>query len=301
MTAKADEIIERRRIRRRLALWRILAIVAVVVAIILALPKSALAPGAHVARVSITGLIRHDPLRERAILDLVEMDTAKAVIVTIDSRGGTLVGSEALYDALRKVAEEKPVVAVMSEYAASGGYVVALASDQIIARRNTLTGSIGVVLMAPNIEGLLDMAGVEVNQVKSAPLKAEPSMVIAPSQEVLQAQQEIIDDGFDWFRGLVADRRGLNGAKLDVVTDGRVFTGKQALDLGLVDALGDEATARDWLAEMHGIDTDLKAVDVSWTDPDVPFPLQGVAPPGLSMVEIERLLWGVPRLSAVIQ
>jgi len=301
MTAQADQILERRRLRQRLAFWRILAIVAVVIGIISLLPRSAVVSGPHVARVTITGMIRHDPARERLILDLAERDAAKAVIVSIDSPGGTLVGSEALYEAIRKVAAEKPVVALMGEYAASGGYVVALAADHIVARRNSLTGSIGVVLIAPNVEGLLDMAGVEVTQIRSAPLKAEPSMFARPTEAGLAAQEDLIDDGFQWFRDLVRDRRGLDADALARAANGRAYTGGQAIELGLVDVLGDEATARDWLAETHEIDRDLPIFDVSTKRSPVPIDLKKLGLPSLWPDEIDNLLIGTPQLSAVIQ
>ena len=301
MTATADMLIERRRVRRRLAFWRILAIVAVVIALIAVIPRTGPGQQPHIARVTINGMIFHDPAREKLILDLAKDEDVKALIVQIDSPGGTLVGSEALYDAVRKVAAEKPVVAVMSELAASGGYLTALGADHIVARRNTLTGSIGVVMEAPNIEGLLENLGVEVNRIKSAPLKAEPSFTSRPSAEALAAQRVLIQDGYTWFRELVAERRGLKGTALDRVTDGRVFTGGQAVDLGLVDVIGDQQAALDWLYESHGISSEIAVQDRRVKRKDRPWPWRFLEDASAAISQPHRLIDAAPRLYAVLQ
>jgi protease IV len=293
-------IIERRRVRRRLAFWRIVAIVAIVVAAIGFLPSLG-GVGQHIARVEIDGLILDDDDRERALAAIADDGRARALIVHVNSPGGTVAASEAVYLALRKVAEKKPVVSVMEEYAASGGYIAALAGERIVARGNTLTGSIGVVMEAPNVAGLLDMLGVEVTRIKSGPLKAEPSLTTPPSPEALRAQEVLIADTFDWFRDLVAERRQLDGAALERVTDGRAFTGRQAVELGLVDALGDEDTALAWLSEAHGIDRDLDVVERSWDDADLPWPFSLVDEGARALAELERFVAAGPRLYALIR
>lgn len=301
MTATADMILERRRVRRRLAFWRIVAIVAVVVAVISFLPKVGPGAGDHVARITIEGMILDEPKREEAILSVAEDDAVRALLVRIDSPGGTVVASENIYRALRRVAEKKPVVAVMDEVAASGGYVAALGSDRIFASGNTLTGSIGVVMEAPNVAGLLEKVGVGVTRIKSGPLKAEPSLTELPSPEAIRAQEVLIADTFAWFRDLVSDRRGLEGQRLARVTDGRAFTGRQALELGLVDALGDERAARDWLAEAHGIGRELEALDRRWSGDDLPWPLRHVEGASALLRQAERLVGAGPGLYAVLQ
>jgi protease-4 len=299
LAATADMIIERRRIRRRLAFWRILAIVAIVAAVIGFMPRFGI--GEHIARVEIDGLILDDPDRERELLAIADDARARALIVHVNSPGGTVAASEAIYLALRKVAEKKPVVSVMDEYAASGGYVAALAGERIVARGNTLTGSIGVVMEAPNVAGLLEKLGVEVTRIKSGPLKAEPSLTSSPSPEALRAQEELIADTFHWFRGLVAERRGLEGAALDRVSDGRAFTGRQAVELGLVDALGDEQTALAYLGEAHGLDRDLRVVEWSWDASDLPWPLSVFDEGAAVLAQFERLAGAGPRLYAVLR
>jgi protease-4 len=223
------------------------------------------------------------------------------MILRVNSPGGTVVASEVIYDAVRAVAERKPVVVVMDEIAASGGYVAALAGERIFARGNTLTGSIGVVMEAPNIGGLLDKIGIDVTRVKSGPLKAEPSLIEPPDPQALRAQEELIADTFAWFRALVAERRGLDGAALARVTDGRVFTGRQALDLGLIDGVGDEDMGLDWLAAKHGIDRDILVIDRRWGQELLPWPFRRIGQSAALLDRIERLVAAGPRLYALMR
>ncbi|MEM1382889.1 MAG: signal peptide peptidase SppA [Pseudomonadota bacterium] len=278
MTATSDLIIERRRVRRRLAFWRILAIVALVAVVGLLIPRAGVTGGggSEIARVSINDIILDDPRRERALDKIAETDRVKALIVRINSPGGSAAASEALFDALRRVAEEKPVVAVMAEVAASGGYITALGADRIFAQKNTITGSIGVVAEIPNVEELLESVGIEVTRIKSGPLKAEPAITSEPSAESLAALETLMLDSFDWFRDLVAERRGLEEAAVEAVSDGRVFTGRQALEAGLIDAIGGERGAREWLSSEHDVDADLTVRDWRWNDRELPWPLDSL-------------------------
>ncbi len=302
MSATADLILERRRVRRRLAFWRILAIVAIVVAAIAVIPK-AVGPVSsdHLARVRIEGMIFDDQLRDAALRRLAESKRVKAVIVHINSPGGTVAGSEALYESLRKVAARKPVVAVMSEAAASGGYITAIATDFIVARGNTLTGSIGVVAEIPNIAGLMEMLGVGVTRVKSAPLKAEPGFTTRPDAAALSAQRALIEDSYAWFKALVTERRSLSGAALDEVADGRVFTGRQAVELGLIDAIGDEDSAREWLSENRDLPTDLATVDYDWNESPLPWPASLLEESLGSFMPSRAIFFPGHRLYAIIQ
>ena len=303
MSATADLILERRRARRRLAFWRIVAIVALVVAAFAVIPRVA-APitGDHVARIRIGGLILADPHRAAMLHRIAKDDSIKALMVDINSPGGSVAGSEALYENLRAVAAKKPVVAVMSEVAASGGYITALAADHIVARGNTLTGSIGVLAETPNVAGLLDKIGVSFITVKSKPLKAEPSMTSPPAPGAIEAERALIDDSYAWFKGLVAERRGITGAALEDDSDGRAFTGRQALKRGLIDAIGGEGKARDWLAQKHGIARDMAVRDYDWHTSGLPWPLSSVGRSLASLLLPDRpVVYQGPRLYAVVQ
>jgi protease-4 len=260
MSLDADVIVDRRRMRRKLTFWRVLAVLLAVVTVAavtirLVKPDLALseASGTYVARVAIRGVIRNDQDRTEA-LDRLAKSQARAVVVHIDSPGGTAAGAEQLYESLRAVAAKKPMVVVVDGLAASGGYIAALSADYVVARSAALVGSIGVIFQYPNLAELLDKLGVKVEAVKSSPLKAAPSGYEATSPEARAALDSIIKDTYAWFRGLVRDRRQLDEATLERVADGRVFTGRQAVELKLVDQLGGEEAAIAWLAKEKSID-----------------------------------------------
>jgi protease-4 len=240
---------ERRRKWRRSAFWRGFLVAAVLAAILgsLGLRDAIAARADHVARVEIGGVITDDPDLDAMLDDIAESDHVRALVLRINSPGGTTAGSEALYDAIRRVAAEKPVVAVMGEVAASGGYVAAIAADHIVARGNTLTGSIGVIMEYPDLTGLLARWGVGVETVRSSELKGEPSPFRPTNAEARALEERLIADSYDWFRDLVGERRGLEGPALDRAANGGVLTGRLALEAGLVDALGGEPEAIAWL------------------------------------------------------
>ncbi|QHQ36169.1 signal peptide peptidase SppA [Algicella marina] len=222
--------------------------------------------GPHIAHVAIRDVIYTDIDREEMLADLRDSDDARALILEIDSPGGTTVGAEILYELLREIAEDRPVVAVMGDVAASGGYITAIAADHIIARGNTITGSIGVIMEYPDVTELLDRVGVQFRTVRSSPLKAEPAPYRETSPEARAVQEAIIADSYAWFRDLVASRRRLQGDGLAAVVDGRILTGRMALQDGLVDALGGPDDALTWLESQ---DEALKNLPVlSWELPD---------------------------------
>src|SRR5271156_1748630 len=266
MSLDADLIVDRRRMRRKLTFWRVVAVAAIVVAIgglaaMLGNRTGFAGTGAYIARVTIQGLIRNDQERVEQLDKLAKSSTARAVIVHVDSPGGTTAGSEQLYDSLMRLKEKKPLVIVVDGLAASGGYITALAGDHIIAKQTSLVGSIGVLFQYPNVGDLLDKIGVKVETIKSTPLKAAPDRFGPTSPEARAAIESIIKDSYAWFRGLVQDRRHLNDAELQTVADGRIFTGHQGVGLKLVDELGDERTGVAWLAKEKNIDSKLPVRD----------------------------------------
>jgi protease-4 len=206
-----------------------------------------------VARISIEGIITEDPARDRALARIAEDDHARALIVAINSPGGTVVGGENLYRVLRRVAEKKPVVAVMGTVAASGGYMTAIGADRIYARAGTLTGSIGVILQSADVTGLLKKLGVEPEVIKSSPLKAVPNPLEPLTEEGRAATRAVVMDMYEQFVAMVAERRKLELSAARNLADGRIFTGRQAVDRRLVDAIGGETEARDWLAKTHKV------------------------------------------------
>ena len=259
MPLDADNIVDRRRLRRKLTFWRVLAFLAVILAVVITAavvsdPRRGLTGSrGEIARLSIRGLIRGDTERVEAI-ERLGRSSVKAVVVHVDSPGGTTAGSEQLHDALRRLAARKHMVVVVDGLAASGGYIAAISADHIVAQGTSLVGSVGVLFQYPNFTDLLKSIGVKVEEIKSSPLKAAPNGFEPTSPEARAAIEAIVMDSYAWFRGLVQERRHLDGDLVGRVADGRVFTGRQALDLKLVDELGDEKSAIAWLAKQYGID-----------------------------------------------
>jgi protease IV len=278
MSLDADQIVDRRRMRRKLTFWRVLA-VALAVGIVIALGSALRSPdmlagatAGTIARISITGLIRSDQERVTALTRLGNSQ-AKAVIVHINSPGGTTAGSEELHHALLTLKNKKPTVVVVDGLAASGGYIAAIAGDHIVAQETSLVGSIGVLFQFPNVGELLTKLGVTMEEVKSSPLKAAPNGFEPTSPEARAAIAALVKDSYDWFRDLVKSRRELDDAGLNAVADGRVFTGRQGVPLKLVDELGDEETAIAWLAKEKNIDPKTPVRDYQLHDrfSDLPF------------------------------
>jgi protease IV len=277
MAFEADILVDRRRLRRKLIFWRVLAFLAAILAIGgigLALAGRDGLPGEEqIARISIEGVITGDKPLLQVFEDAAKAQNVKAVIVDIDSPGGTVTGSEALYDAIRDLAAKKPTVAVIDSVGASGGYIAALAADRIYARSSSVVGSIGVVAQYPNVSKLLANLGVEVEAVRSSPLKAMPSGFEPTPPEARAALEGMLKDHFDWFRGIVKERRQFNDGQLTNVADGRVFTGRQAVPLKLIDATGDEKDAIAWLESDKKIKTNLPVRNWKRQPQDDPFSL----------------------------
>ena len=252
------------RLKHQLRLWRFGALFAAAAALAAVLYSAAepfAGGGDHVARVHVEGFIRDDRALRRRLDEIAADDRARALLVFIDSTGGSAAASEALYDALRRVGSAKPVAAVMGATGASGAYLVAVGADRIFARNATITGSIGVILQAPQVVGLLERLGIGVDVVRSGPLKTMPNPVERLTPAGRAAAQALVDEIYALFVDTVAERRPLGRADVTALADGRVFTGRSAVGNGLVDAIGGEGAARDWLAEERGIGRHLATID----------------------------------------
>jgi protease IV len=266
MSLDSDVIVDRRRIRRKLTFWRVTAVLVAIVAVVAIgaavspAGRAALTTSGSIARIKIDGLIRSNAERIQA-LERLEKSSSAAVIVHINSPGGTTAGSEELYNALVRLKAKKPMVVVVEGLAASGGYIAALSSDHIIAQQSSLVGSIGVLFQYPNVSDLLKTVGVKVEEVKSSPLKAAPNGFEPTSPEARAALESLVKDSFAWFRDMVKSRRNMDEAQLNVVADGRVFTGRQAVGLKLIDEIGDEKTAVAWLVAEKKVKSDLPVRD----------------------------------------
>ncbi len=266
MSLETDLLLDRRRLKRRLIFWRVFAVVALVVAALAGLRGAGLTPsGAHIARVSVSGLITEDRKVTDAIDALTDNGHVKAVIVSINSPGGSVSGGETLHDAIARVATKKPVVVTMGGLAASAGYMIAVPASRIFAREATLTGSIGVLIQTGQVSGLLSKLGIEPEVIRSGPLKDEPSLVRPLSPAGQEVMQGLVNDMYDQFVEMVASGRHMDVAKVRSLADGRAYTGRQALALGLVDEIGGEREAKAWLTLAKGVPPGLPVQDLTTT------------------------------------
>ena len=265
------------RFRKSRGLWRVLAFIALALSVVLGLGRFALPDrpeGDHIARLVIDGTITSDPDRLERMEELAEDPSVKAVIIAINSPGGTTAGGEELYEALAQLRAAKPTVAIIKELGASAAYMTAIGTDRIFARRLSIVGSIGVLYQHFNAGKMLETIGVDLDKVASGPLKAEPDFdepMAGPARNSIAA---LVDDSFQWFVDIVAERRGLNRVAVLSLADGRIVTGRVALSTGLIDAIGGESEAIAWLETERSIAEDL-AVQTAWPEPESGFDLLG--------------------------
>ena len=271
MTTDADGIVARRRLRRWLAFWRVSALVvgaALVLAVVAVVTDfDPIADRPHILRVTISGIVFDDPSIIGGLEQAAEDDATRALLVIIDTPGGTTTGGESIYRELRRISENgTPVVAVIRTVGASAGYMVALAADRIYALETSITGSIGVLLETAEVSKLLDRLGVSAETFRSAPLKGQPSLFQPLDERTRVATQSLIDDVYDWFLEVFAERRGLPVETARGLADGRAYTGRQALSLNLIDSIGGEREALAWLVETQGIPGDTPVIDLERDD-----------------------------------
>ncbi|HAY49140.1 MULTISPECIES: signal peptide peptidase SppA [Thalassospira] len=277
MALDADILLDRRRLKKSVFRWRVVAVIAVIAVIIIGLAGTGVQNsvlggiGPRIVEINIEGVITEDPYLLDALAAIEEDSDVVGVIVHINSPGGTMVGGETLYEALRRIGETRPIVAEMGTVAASGGYMTAIAADHIIARRGTITGSIGVIFQSMNFNGTLEKLGVEPLTVKSGPLKAAPNPFEPVDDAAKTAMQGLISDMFDVFVGMVAERRDMPVDTVKTLADGRVYTGQQALANGLIDEIGGRREALRWLENEAGVtpEADIVPLEIEYPEDDL--------------------------------
>ena len=253
-----DAFIDRKQLKKKLIIWQISAILTMVgIVIFLIGDFSDIRNSDHIAVLKISNIIVDDPKRSQALITVAKNKLIKALIVHIDSPGGTVVGGEALYLHLQEVAENKPVVAVISNLATSAGYMAAIATDQIFARQSSITGSIGVIIQTTDITVLLKKLGIKAESIKSGPLKAQPNPLEPMNENTRLATRLIVKDIFNMFIDMVVVRRKMDKKKVKKLADGRIYTGRQAVRNGLIDAIGGEKEALNWLSTAKNINSQL--------------------------------------------
>lgn len=265
---QVDELIDRNILRRKLSAWRVLTLLLIAAATFLFLAKPSDFDKTisysqdYIARIKIDGVISFNQEVLESIQSIQQDNKIKAVVLHVNSPGGTVVGGESVYYALRELAENKPLVVFIEESATSAAYMISLAADHIVAHRGSVTGSIGVLLESQEITELGKKVGVNFENYKSSPLKASPSLFEKTSPESAAAIQDSIDDIFNTFATMVKERRPeIKAHNMQIATSGRAFTGAQALTLGLIDSLGTEHTALNWLYENKQVKSYLKVRD----------------------------------------
>jgi protease IV len=277
MSLETEAVLDRRRIKRSLTFWRVAAVIAAVLVVGTLLAGEdglSLTDSRQVARVSIEGMITENRAQLRMLKRIADDDRVKGVILFVNSPGGTTSGGEALFDALRQIAKKKPLVAQFGTVAASAAYIAGLGTDYIVARGNSITGSVGVIMQWPDVSELLAKLGIKVNELKSGPLKSSPSLFQPLDESGREVVQQMIADSQRWFLGLVASRRNINTAEVPGLEQGRVYSGREALAHKLVDEVGGEAEAVRWLEEKRNVPKGLKIVD--WRPSrSVDWPLSG--------------------------
>ncbi len=209
----------------------------------------------QIARIEITGAIAGETRKQvLKALETVKEKKFPALLLRIDSPGGTVGDSQEIYQALKRMREKVKIVASFGNISASGGVYIGMGAEHVMANPGTITGSIGVILRGNNLERLLDKIGVSFQVIKSGPYKD----ILAFDRELTQQEQtilqEMIDTTYQQFVETVAEGRNLSVEAVKSFADGRIFTGQQALNLGVVDRLGTEEDARCWAAELAGLD-----------------------------------------------
>lgn len=291
MAQDAEALIERRKLRRKLTVWRIaflLLLAALIAGVASYSMRGTNYATPHVAKVRIEGTIFENEELLKRLNKIADDDAVKGVILILDSPGGTTVGGESIYEAVRKIAKKKPVVTQVGTLAASAGYMIASASDHIVARQTSIVGSIGVLFQYPDLSKLLDTIGVKVETIKSSPLKAEPNYFSPASDEAKAMIRNMIMDSYDWFVGIVQERRSFTREEALALANGAVFTGRQALEKKLIDGLGGEEEAVAWLTS-KGVSKDLPKLEWKPVSSDTGFSLRDL------IIHAGARLLGVPQ------
>ncbi|MFL2650514.1 MAG: signal peptide peptidase SppA [Alphaproteobacteria bacterium] len=216
-----------------------------------------------IATISIEGII-NDPVDILNDLEYINKSSnAKALLVSINSPGGTFVSSKELYDKIKEINKKIPVVTYMREMATSGGYLVSLASQKIFSNIGTITGSIGVILQTAEITELLKKIGINPIVIKSGDLKATPNPFEGVSKKDSEYLNNIIKSMQLEFLNILSENRDIENETLRIISDGRIFTGKQAKELNLIDFIGSKNDAIRWLKEKAKVPPDIDIIDFS--------------------------------------
>ena len=267
MRITPDQLLDRIQLKKQVNYWRIISIMLLLLIIVAFLDDSPLSnklqvtENSYIARISVNGTILQDLRRMQNIENLAKNSAVKGVVLHINSPGGTVVGGQSMYMAIKKLAAAKPVAVVMGDMATSAGYMMALGGHYIVAYDCSVTGSIGVLSESFDVTDLAERIGIKFHHFKSSNVKGGPSPTEPLTPEMRQSMQDLIEDIYTMFVAVVAKERKLPRADVMKIADGRAYTGRQALTLKLIDALGNEDTAVQWMCSKHELPSDIKVLD----------------------------------------
>ena len=208
----------------------------------------------HIAKITIDNIITQNSFRYEKLQELSQNKNTKAVIAFINSPGGTVVGGETLYKSIKNISQQKPIVSVMGEVATSAAYMASLGSNHIFAQEGTITGSVGVLILSSEITELAKKIGVSTEIIKSGDLKASPSPLEKMTPKAREQMEKIVKEISKNFIDLVKKERNLDNKKTQLISDGRIFTGQSAVQIGLIDTIGNIKEAKEYLKTEYNID-----------------------------------------------
>lgn len=238
---------------KKVLLFFLIVFVVIAALSLLTIFKGKLQLGEKVAVVRVSGIILDSTSVIEELKEYSNDRSVKAIVLRVDSPGGGVAPSQEIYEEILKIKEKKKVVVSMGSVAASGGYYISAPADVIVANAGTLTGSIGVIMEIPNVSGLMEKIGVETQVVKSGRHKDMASVFKSLTPEEKEILQTVLDDVHDQFIEAVSEARGMKYEVVKKLSDGRIFTGRMAKELGLVDELGNLEDAIMLAGKLAGI------------------------------------------------
>jgi len=267
-----DTLVERSKLRSQVATWRLIVFLGLIIAVAVVFSNKGVGflTKPYVARIKIDDVISEDQDRLDIIKDIADDKKIKAVIIEVNSPGGTAVGGEELFRALKDLGAKKPTVVVMDSLAASAAYLISVAAERIYAHQGTITGSIGVIMEIPNARDLGEKIGVRMDYIKTSPLKGSPDPFEPRNEQAFAVLHDMMLDFYKFFVATVAKERHIPLADAQKLADGRVFSGQAALQNKLVDQIGNEEDAYNWLVDNKKIAKGLEINEIELSRPKPP-------------------------------
>ena len=219
-------------------------------------------PKSFIGKVHLEGIINDKNELIKQLNDISQNENIKGLLIVVNSPGGTFVSSKEILDTLAKISAKIPTTAYMRELGTSGAYLASLGTNKIFANQGTITGSIGVILQTAQLTSLMEKIGVKPIVIKSGELKATPNPLEKINEEKINYLKRIIEQLQNEFINIVEQKRNLTKTTLGKISSGRIFTSKQALDLNLIDFIGNETDALDWIIKEGELDQKIDVIEL---------------------------------------